>query len=60
MNQETVIWATIVLVLAVALIGKTIAELRKDKKTRIIEMGTEDEIFYCPGDVRYNVKADKD
>ena len=54
-NQETVIWTTIVLILAIALILKTISELRKDKKTRIIEFGSEDEIFYCPGDAKYNV-----
>ena len=59
MNQE-IIWATIVLVLATVLIVKTISELRKDKKTRIIELGTEEEIFYCPGDAKYNVEADKD
>lgn len=56
-NQETIIWTAIVLVLAIALIVKTISELRKDKKTRFIEFGTEDEIFYCPGDIKYN--ADK-
>lgn len=54
-NQETIIWTTIVLVLAIALIIKTISELRKDKRSRIIEFGPEEDIFYCPGDVKYNV-----
>ena len=54
-NQETIIWTAIVLILAIALILKTISELRKDKKTHIIEFGSEEEIFYCPGDVKYNV-----
>lgn len=53
-NQETVIWTTIVVILAIALILKTISELRKDKKSHIIEFGTEEEIFYCPGDIKYH------
>ena len=53
-NQETVIWTAIVLILALALIIKTISELRKDKKSHIIEFGSEDEIFYCPGDIKYH------
>lgn len=59
MNQEF-IWAAIVVVLATVLIIKTISELRKDKKSRIIELGTEEEIFYCPGDIKYNSKVTKD
>ena len=55
-NQETIIWTAIVLILAIALILKTISELRKDKKSHIIEFGSEEEIFYCPGDIKYNVK----
>ena len=54
-NQETIIWTAIVLVLAIALIIKTISELRKDKRSPIIEFGPEEDIFYCPGDVKYNV-----
>ena len=53
-NQETVIWTAIVLILALALIIKTISELRKDKKSHIIEFGSEEEIFYCPGDIKYH------
>ena len=56
-NQEAIIWTAIVLVLAFALIIKTISELRKDRKSHIIEFGPEEDIFYCPGDVKYN--ADK-
>lgn len=54
-NQEAIIWTAIVLVLAIALIVKTISELRKDRRSRIIEFGSEEDIFYCPGDVKYNV-----
>ena len=56
-NQETIIWTAIVAILALALILKTISDLRKNKKTHIIEFGSEEDIFYCPGDVKYN--ADK-
>ena len=54
-NQETIIWTAIVLILALALILKTISDLRRDKKNHIIEFGPEEDIFYCPGDVKYNV-----
>lgn len=57
-NQETIIWTAIVFVLTVVLVAKTVKELRKDKKSHIIEFGTEEEIFYCPGDIKYN--ADKE
>ena len=54
MNQEVIIWATIVLILATVLIIKTISELRKNKKSHIIEIGSEEDIFYCPGDIKYH------
>ena len=54
MNQEVIIWAAIVVILATVLIIKTISELRKNKKFHIIEFGSEEDIFYCPGDVKYH------
>ena len=54
LNQETIIWAAIVVVLAIVLIAKTISELSKDKKSHIIEFGSEEDIFYCPGDIKYH------
>lgn len=59
MNQEVILWASIVLILATVLILKTISELRKDKKIRIIEMGSEEDIFYCPGDIKYHANKDR-
>ena len=60
MNQEVIIWAAIVAILATALIIKTISDLRKNKKVHIIEFGSEEDIFYCPGDIKYNTTNKRD
>lgn len=51
MNQEIVIWCSVVVVLFVLLAIKTISDLRKGKKSRVISLASEKELFYLPGDI---------
>ena len=51
MNQEMVIWFSVVAVLFILLAVKTISDLRKGKKSRVISFASEKELFYLPGDV---------
>ena len=51
MEQKIIIWTVIVAVLAIALIVKTVSELYKGRKSRIIQFASDEEIFYCPGDI---------
>ena len=51
MEQKIIIWSAIVAVLAIALIVKTIMELYKGRKSRIIQFASDEEMFFCPGDI---------
>ena len=50
MNQQIVLWFSVVAVLFVLLAIKTISDLRKGKKNRVISFASEKELFYLPGD----------
>lgn len=51
MEQKIIIWSVIVLALAAALLIKTAMELYKGRKSRIIGFASDEELFYCPGDI---------
>lgn len=52
MYQPMVTWAIIVCILILAFTLRAIEKVRKGSKPHkhFIEMGTERELFYCPGD----------
>ena len=52
MSKEVISWIAIVAILVVVLAERTITELCKKKKSHVFEMGTEQEMFYVPGDPR--------
>ena len=51
MEQKIIIWSAIVAVLAIALIVRTIMDLYKGRKSRIIQFASDEEMFFCPGDI---------
>ena len=52
MNQEIIIWAALVAVLLAVLVLKTVSELRTGGKSHLVEITSEQEIFFCPGDMK--------
>ena len=58
MEEKVIIWTTIVCVIVVVLCIKTIQELRKSQKTNILSIATDEEMFYCPGDIKGEIDDD--
>ena len=59
MEQKMIIWSTVVVLLVVVFAAKGFSDFYKGKKHKLIEMGSETEMFYCPGDPRPS-KDDED
>ena len=51
MDREIIIWASVVCLLALAFAIKAISDFRKGKP-HFIEIAKEEDIFYCPGDIK--------
>ena len=48
-TQEMVIWFILVAFVSIALVAKTVSDIRRNKKSGLIGVITEEEMFYCPG-----------
>lgn len=52
MSNEIISWIVIVALIVLGLGINTAAEIIKKMKSRYIQIGTESDMFFCPGDVK--------
>ena len=54
MNEQTIVWTSVIVLMVVAFIvrgtGKFLHTDQMRKHRRVIEVGKENDMFYCPGD----------
>ncbi len=50
METRFIIWSSVVAMLLVVFAVKAFSDFRKGKKHHFIEIGSDAEMFYCPGD----------
>lgn len=54
MNEPMIVWASIIVLMVVVFVVRAAERLREsndlEKHRRMIEIGKETEMFYCPGD----------
>ena len=54
MNEQTIVWTSVIVLMVVAFIvrgtGKFLHTHHMRKHRRVIEVGKENGMFYCPGD----------
>ncbi|MGN0309360.1 MAG: hypothetical protein ACI4C3_02040 [Bacteroides sp.] len=59
MSQPMIVWTSIVVLMVVALVIRAAEKIRKSKHIerhrKMIEIGKESDMFYCPGD-KYDIE----
>ena len=58
MNEKVIIWTVIVCLLVVSLAVKTALEIRKNKSKHIFGIASDEDLFYCPGDIKGEIDDD--
>ena len=58
MEEKVIIWTIIVCALVLTLLIKTIKELSKNKTSHIIGIASDEDMFYCPGDIKGEIDDD--
>lgn len=50
METKFIIWTTVVAMLVIVFAAKAISDFRHGKKQHFFSIGSDAEMFYCPGD----------